>query len=289
MLSALVPRFGSLRVLLRFYQPQRVVPVAGASTKTPAQSKPEAPSPASTDPDDNLPQHERWAQINKVFYGPERDMVNYPPPKQREEAGKVRLGFIPDEFFQWLYPKTGVTGPYIFIWGGVAYLLSKEIVVLDHTFSHAVGFVLAVWYLKWKLSPWMSKYIADRNQRSEERLYWNPIKRGKKVYEVNIQQLEKEIWRQDGQKYLYEAKRENVALQLEAEYRRRLETIYEQVRQRLNYQLEMENTKRRHEQEHMVNWIVSNVVKNITPQQEKESIASCIKNLKQLASAQPAV
>ncbi|KAL3883763.1 hypothetical protein ACJMK2_029995 [Sinanodonta woodiana] len=289
MLSALVPRFGSSRVLLRFCPPQRVLSVAGASTKTPAQSKPDATSNTVTDPEDNLPQHERWMQINKVFYGPERDLVNYPHPKMKEVGDKVRLGIIPEELFQWLYPKTGVTGPYIFIWGGVAYLLSKEIVVLDHSFSHAVGFVLAVWYLRWKLGPMAEKFFTDFQKQHVENIYLNPVKKGKKVHELTIEQLEKEIWRQDGQKYLYEAKRENVALQLEAEYRRRMDTVYEQVRRRLNYQLDMETAKRRHEQEHMVNWIVSNVVKNITPQQEKESIASCIKNLKQLASVQPAV
>ena len=47
----------------------------------------------------------------------------------------------------------------------------------------------------------------------------------------------------------------------------------------------MEHTTRSFEQTHMVNWIVDNVKKGITPQQEKESIASCIRTLKTMSAS----
>merc|ERR1712154_352460 len=59
------------------------------------------------------------------------------------------------------------------------------------------------------------------------------------------------------------AKKEAVSLQLESVYRSRLTEAHQQVKKRLDYQLETANVMRRMEQKHMVDWIISNVKKSL--------------------------
>ncbi|KAF2979045.1 hypothetical protein EK904_000140 [Melospiza melodia maxima] len=84
--------------------------------------------------------------------------------------------------------------------------------------------------------------------------------------------------------------RNNIAMLLEANYRERLLTVYNEVKKRLDYQVALQNLKRQKEQDHMIQWVEKSVVQSITPQQQKESIAKCILDLKALSkSAQATV
>jgi F-type H+-transporting ATPase subunit b len=194
------------------------------------------------------------------------------------------LGFLPEEWFQLFYPKTGVTGPYLFGTGLVTYLYSKEILLMDHEFYVGITIAGMIVYTMKKFGPSIAKYLDDQVDEREK------IIDKARVDTLNaLQQAIKDEqhaqWQTDGQKILIEAKKENVSLQLESEFRRRQMQVFNEVKRRLDYQLEQVNIQRRLQQKHMVDWVVNNVVKSISPQQEKDMLAKCISDLKGLSAA----
>lgn len=72
-----------------------------------------------------------WAALHATTESEEHGQLGissiaYLPPLLEYEE-KVQMGLISEEFFQFLYPKTAVTRPYILGTGLILYFLSKKI------------------------------------------------------------------------------------------------------------------------------------------------------------------
>lgn len=214
---------------------------------------------------------------------PERDLVNFPRPKRLIDPEPVRHACIPERWFEFFYPRLGVTGPYTFGFGLVTYLLSKEIWVTEHDFGYALAsiIIITIGHKKFgkQIGAFLDKAIAEEDAELDNA-------RHTKLKSLK-DSIDNELWNQDrakAQAVLFDAKRENIQMQLEAVFRERALFAYQQVKNRLEYQAALESIQRRISQKHMVSWIVSHVLKSITPDQDKQSIKKCITDLKSLAA-----
>lgn len=206
------------------------------------------------------------------------------PYKLPEYGGKVRMGFIPEEWFQMFYNKTGVTGPYMFGFGLVMYLINKEIYVFGPETVHAAVAIGLLVYAVKKFGPSVAAY-ADKERADDLARAYSGKNAELASLKNAIEEEQKEQWRLEGRSHLFDAKRENIQMQMELGYRDRLQQVSDAVKGRLDYQVELENLKRRTEQQNMVKWIEDNVLKSITPQQETEILNKCLTDLKTLAKA----
>ncbi|XP_053623589.1 ATP synthase subunit b, mitochondrial-like [Plodia interpunctella] len=203
--------------------------------------------------------------------------------KRREYSDKVRLAFMPEEWFLFFHSKTGVSGPYIFGLGVLNYLFSKEIYVMEHEFYLGLSIAIVISLVHKNLGPGIGAsldkdvddYVADMEKgRNEQRA----------MYEEIIKSAKDAQWRAEGQKLLMDAKKENIAMQLEAIYRERMMHVYKMVKGRMDYHLKRYQAEARIHQKWMLGWILENVRKSITPEFEKQALDRAIQDLATAAS-----
>ncbi|EPQ13932.1 ATP synthase subunit b, mitochondrial [Myotis brandtii] len=226
-------------------------------------------------------------QATRIFHTGQPSLAPVPPLP--EYGGKVRLGLIPEEFFQFLYPKTSVTGPYVLGTGLILYFLSKEIYVVTPDTISAVSTIGLLVYIIKKYGASIGEFADKLNEQQIAQL--------EEVKQATIKGIQDAIDLEKSQQalvqkrhYLFDVQRNNIAMALEVTYWERLHRVYKEVKNRLDYHISVQNMMRWKEQEHMVQWVEKHVVQSISAQQEKETIAKCISDLKLLAKkaqAQP--
>ncbi|CAH8530655.1 unnamed protein product [Schistosoma turkestanicum] len=175
----------------------------------------------------------KWLKANEIYYGKERDFNNYPTYKAPYCHPKVRMGVFPDSWFQPFYNKTGVTGPYMFLFGSFMFLMNKEIWIYDgHWFEFIVFCLVCTGAIK-KLGPHATKFIEKLKEEHDQAMYYQPLNEVKGYVDNTIKTCETEIARAAVVPEHILAKKENIALQLEATYRERLQNVYRTVQRRL--------------------------------------------------------
>lgn len=233
-------------------------------------------------------------QVMKVDFGPnmptihddespERDTVNFPRIKQHLDTPPTRFHCVPESWFQIFYPKTGVSGPYVFGGGLLTFLFSKEWFIMEHEMISCISAVFLFSWLVTKYGPTVRPFFVNKIKDMNEG--WEHWRTGN--IDV-LDRLQKHYKEQLGDEKriedLYAIRRQDIENQLELEYRSRLNSVYQDVKRRLNYLVSLNDSQRQIAQKNMVNWVITNSVSSIGPKQESEVLDNCITNLKQMST-----
>lgn len=213
---------------------------------------------------------------------PERDFVNYPPLRIPEQAGKLRIGLVPDEWFKAMYDKTGVTGPYVLFWGAVATILSKEYFVFWADTAEQIVFLTAVIGISKVYGKQIGEFLDKLSDKTNQEAV-SSLENATKDIDAKIKKNEAYKTLPEANALVNAAKRENVHLQLEAAFRERLSSVYQEVKKRLDYQVAVQGVYKRLEREQAINYIIGSVNKSIGATQEKEAFLSGLNTLKALS------
>merc|ERR1712212_110477 len=83
----------------------------------------------------------------------------------------------------------------------------------------------------------------------------------------------------------FELMENQVELEAEVTYRKRLIEVESEMKKRLDYQVEMQNVQRTIEEKHIAAWVEKEVLKSIAEQSEEDPFQACINNLEEMAAA----
>lgn len=221
-----------------------------------------------------------------------RDFEKYPHAEEKRviESPKFCMYIFPDWWFKPFFPKTGVSGPYLAATLIPLAMISKEFVlVCDHSVPVGLGFIAAIIVPGMHMYGKKVKTMVMAQRLKLDQWYDDWREGGIKLLNSIIGHNNKQIELSKELNVYYEAMKENVHLQREATYRKRLLDLYNEARRKLDMQAALDNAKEQFIRRHMVNWIIDNVNKSLTPDKEKMVFDQCLTDLKILAEKRAGV
>lgn len=213
--------------------------------------------------------------------------VNFPYPERPAFEPKTRLLMIPDSWCTPFHKVTGASGPYLFYGGLFAFMLNKELWVFEEQ-----GHMLCGWILLYLLVKNGFGYRIDQSlykayqQRMDyfKGLIAEDLKEAVEFRKNSAAETEALKALKDNFPVIF---KENMSLQLEATYRKNVEAVSTELKRRLDYLKETEETKQRFERDYLIKLIKEGVQKQIDTNEgniKDMYLDNCINQLRNLST-----
>jgi len=224
---------------------------------------------------------------HKMPGAPYEGMGPLPPVPDYEDTKKdLKFYFIPKHWFDFFYERTGVTGPYVFAGALFTFLASKEYYMFGHNYGHHSRQIfwtaVTIGYLNQQYGGMIRDQVEE--WRTEKYRAMDAIKEEEVVncYEV-IEKLNLDKWRAGLSEFYNEAKQANLQVMLETAFLQRQAAVVNRIKQKLDYQLAVQQVDTELAQSHMVEWIEGKVMESIAADTQAATLDSCIAELHVLA------
>lgn len=200
------------------------------------------------------------------------------PPLPTWDPKCMRHYVFPEYWFEFLYPRLGVTGPYTLGLGTLAFLMSKEILVYTPELINAFALTVVATGIMKAVGPSLKDTFAGMTEHQYDCVYKLKMDEIDAI-EAEVEEVKTEKWRSGLQELYHDVKKSNLALMLETEFLNRRAALAGAIKRRLDYQIAVQQTEREIAHAHMVNWIEDKVQKSITPESQKQTLDVCIARL----------
>jgi len=216
---------------------------------------------------------------------PERDLVNYPYPARHQYPPKTRFLMIPESWCTPFHKVTGTSGPYLFFGGVIAFYVNKELWVFEEQGHLLAGwilfYILASRTVAYRLDKWATSKYLERMDYYKQ-LIADDLKDAVDFRKNSAAETASFAALQADFPTIF---RENLALQLEAAYRKNVDKVQSELKRRIDYLKEVEETKQRFERELFMKAIVDGVHNAVETNEgniKSKYLENCISQINQL-------
>jgi len=229
-----------------------------------------------------------------LFYGKDRDMLNYPPVKVYSDIGAlstqskfdhpdVKYHFLPKRIFKFIEKKTGTSGFFVIFLGFWNLLLSKEIIIYNFTYIGSLHLFFGIYTLSYFFGHWFIDRIAYPVMKGDQGLFSDLRMNYHQAYKMIREQINSEYESIINQGDIFLARKINAELLLENEYRSRIDSTHKNLMNSLRYLSSIKSSEDKIHAHFTKKWIKDRFRQSLDSDFQQKIIDQCINNLDKIS------